>query len=414
MKLIELAKRTKDASFTIMNASTQDKNTILEAIANALQTHVQEILEANALDIEQAIAKETPENLIDRMRLDEQRMITIIEGVRQVKALADPIGELLHPHTLENGLRIAQMRVALGVVGMIYEARPNVTIDAAVLCLKTGNAVMLRGSKDILTSNQCIVSIMREAIHSCGFPKDILTLVEDTSHETATQFMKLNGYLDVLIPRGGAALIQNTVMNATVPLLETGTGNCHVYVDKDADFEKAYPIIINAKTQRTSVCNACESVLVHQAIADEFIPALLASLKSHGVIIHGDEQTCSYDQSILLATNDDYAKEYLALEISIKIVNDVTEAITHINAYSTHHSDVIISEKRDAVLAFLQQVDSACVYANASSRYSDGFEFGLGAEIGISTQKLHARGPMGLEALTSLKYLIQGNGQTRP
>lgn len=414
MELLELAKITKQASFTIMNAATETKNEILGKIADGLENRCDEILEANQIDLQIARERNTPDNLLDRMALDEKRIAGIVEGVRQVAKLEDPVGEIINPHVLENGLKIAQMRVALGVVGMIYEARPNVTVDAAVLCLKAGNAVMLRGSKDILNSSKKLVEIMQDAIISCGLPAEIISLVEDTSHETATAFMRLNGYLDVLIPRGGASLIQNCVMHATVPLLETGTGNCHVYVDKDADFAKAYPIIMNAKTQRTSVCNACESILLHEAIVSEFAPELLHQLKEAKVIIHGDETIAALDDDVIVANEEDYGKEYLAMEISIKVVNDITEAITHINTYSTHHSETIMTENKEAIMQFLSQVDSACVYANASTRFSDGFEFGLGAEIGISTQKLHARGPMGLLALTTLKYVIQGSGQIRP
>lgn len=413
MTLIEIAKATKDASFEIMNASTQKKNDILEVIATSLKLHEHMILEANEKDMMIAKVQGTADNLIDRMMLNPDRLEAIIEGVRQVKELADPIGEILDPHTLENGLKIAQMRVALGVVGMIYEARPNVSVDATVLCLKTGNAVILRGSKDILNTNKVLVKIMKDALTTCGLSSDLINLIEDTSRETATQFMRLHDYLDVLIPRGGASLIQSCVENASVPLLETGTGNCHVYVDKEADFKKAYAIIQNAKTQRTSVCNACESILIHSDIVDSFIVELLENLKNANVIIHGDETICSYDSDVLLAQTEDYGKEYLALEISIKVVASLDEAIAHINQYSTHHSESIISEDREAIMNFLAQVDSACVYANASTRFSDGFVFGLGAEIGISTQKLHARGPMGLHALTSLKYLIQGTGQVR-
>lgn len=414
MELINLAKRVKEASFSIMNASSETKNEALEKIAVALSTHKDEILAANQKDIDLAQQQHMPENRIDRMRLDEERLLMIIEGVRQVQLLPDPVGELIAPHTLENGLKVAQMRVALGVVGMIYEARPNVSVDAAVLCLKAGNAVLLRGSKDILHSNKVLVSIMQEAISSCGFPKEIISLVEDVRHENAIAFMRLHGYLDVLIPRGGANLIKSCIENANVPLLETGTGNCHVYVDKYADVKKVIPIILNAKTQRTSVCNACESVLLHTDIVEKVAPVIVQELLAHKVIVHGDEQICKLHEDVRLATKEDYAKEYLAMEISIKCVSSLNEAIYHINHNSTHHSEAIISEDTDSIMQFLQQVDSACVYANASTRFSDGFEFGLGAEIGISTQKLHARGPMGLEALTSIKYIIQGNGQIRP
>ena len=415
MKTLEqLGNACKQASRQIMNADRNQKDALLRAITKQLEQDMPAILKANALDVENGKANGMNAGLLDRMLLNEARMQQIIEGVYQVCALPDPIGEITDMHTTENGLQIGTMRVALGVVGMIYEARPNVTVDAAVLSLKAGNAVMLRGSKDILQSNLVIVSSMRRAAAACGFCADIITLLEDTSRETATAFMKLNAYLDVLIPRGGAGLIANTVKNATVPVLETGTGNCHVYVDKDADTAKVIPIIINAKTQRTSVCNACESVLIHKDISDSFTQELLASLKQHHVKIHADSHICALDTDCIPATEEDYASEYLNLEISIKTVSTLEEAITHINTYSTHHSEAIISENYTSVKRFLKEVDSACVYANASTRFSDGFEFGLGAEIGISTQKLHARGPMGLQALTTKKYIILGEGQIRP
>lgn len=413
MTLQELAQKTKAASAAIMNADTQRKNHLLETIALRLEAATPAILAANKKDLEAGRTSGMQEGLLDRMMLDEKRMKQIITGIHQVISLADPIGEIQDMHTSENGLQIGKMRVALGVVGMIYEARPNVTVDAAILCLKAGNAVMLRGSKDILESNKQIVSIMQEALVSCGFDKYTICLLEDTSHACATAFMQLNGYLDVLIPRGGAGLIRNTIQHATVPVLETGTGNCHVYIDADADLKKALSIIINAKTSRTSVCNACESVLIHRGIRDSFIRTLLQKLTNHGVMIHGDMTICELHQECILATQEDYQKEYLDMEISIKMVNDIAEAITHINTYSTHHSETIVSENYTNVKKFMKEVDSACVYANASTRFSDGFEFGLGAEIGISTQKLHARGPMGLTALTTEKYIILGDGQIR-
>ena len=406
--LIRLGENARRAAGTLMVAAAPAKNAALEAIARTLEENAAEIFAANAEDI----AGIAP-NLLDRMLLDEKRLAGIVEGVRQVAALKDPIGEVLHAETLPNGLIVSQMRVPLGVVGMIYEARPNVTVDAAVLCLKSGNAVILRGSKDILRSNICLVKLMRQALTEAGLDPDCIALVEDPSRETATAFMKLSGYLDVLIPRGGAGLIRSTVENATVPVIETGTGNCHVYVDKDADLEKALPILMNAKTQRTSVCNACESLLIHRAVADVFGPAAVKALLEKGVVIHGDETAQTWDSRILPATEEDYYKEYLALELSVKVVDSAEEAIAHINKYSTKHSDCIVSENYTTVKKFLLGVDSACVYANASTRFSDGFEFGLGAEIGISTQKLHARGPMGLTALTTYKYVVLGEGQVR-
>ncbi len=411
--LIRLGENARRASAALMTASAPAKNAALESIARTLEENAAAIFAANAEDIAAGKAAGIAPNLLDRMLLDEKRLAGIVEGVRQVAALKDPIGEVLHAETLPNGLIVSQMRVPLGVVGMIYEARPNVTVDAAVLCLKSGNAVILRGSKDILRSNICLVGLMRQALAEAGLDPDCIALVEDPSRETATAFMKLSGYLDVLIPRGGAGLIRSTVENATVPVIETGTGNCHVYVDQDADLEKALPILLNAKTQRTSVCNACESLLIHRAVADIFGPRAVAALLEKGVVIHGDEIAQSWDSRILPATEEDYYKEYLALELSVKVVNSAEEAMAHINRYSTKHSDCIVSENYSTVKKFLLGVDSACVYANASTRFSDGFEFGLGAEIGISTQKLHARGPMGLAALTTYKYVVLGEGQVR-
>ena len=411
--LIRLGENARRASAALMTASAPAKNAALESIARTLEENAAAIFAANAEDIAAGKAAGIAPNLLDRMLLDEKRLAGIVEGVRQVAALKDPIGEVLHAETLPNGLIVSQMRVPLGVVGMIYEARPNVTVDAAVLCLKSGNAVILRGSKDILRSNICLVGLMRQALAEAGLDPDCIALVEDPSRETATAFMKLSGYLDVLIPRGGAGLIRSTVENATVPVIETGTGNCHVYVDQDADLKKALPILLNAKTQRTSVCNACESLLIHRAVADIFGPRAVAALLEKGVVIHGDEIAQSWDSRILPATEEDYYKEYLALELSVKVVDSAEEAMAHINRYSTKHSDCIVSENYSTVKKFLLGVDSACVYANASTRFSDGFEFGLGAEIGISTQKLHARGPMGLAALTTYKYVVLGEGQVR-
>ena len=411
--LIRLGENARRAAGSLMVAAAPAKNAALEAIARTLEENAAEIFAANAEDIAAGRAAGIAPNMLDRMLLDEKRLAGIVEGVRQVAALKDPIGEVLHAETLPNGLIVSQMRVPLGVVGMIYEARPNVTVDAAVLCLKSGNAVILRGSKDILRSNICLVKLMRQALTEAGLDPDCIALVEDPSRETATAFMKLSGYLDVLIPRGGAGLIRSTVENATVPVIETGTGNCHVYVDKDADLEKALPILMNAKTQRTSVCNACESLLIHRAVADAFGPAAVKALLEKGVVIHGDETARTWDSRILPAAEEDYYKEYLALELSVKVVDSAEEAIAHINKYSTKHSDCIVSENYTTVKKFLLGVDSACVYANASTRFSDGFEFGLGAEIGISTQKLHARGPMGLTALTTYKYVVLGEGQVR-
>lgn len=413
MELIELCKTVKNASKEIMNATTVQKNAVLESIAQEIEQHMDDILEANQKDIQEGISHQMNQGLIDRMSLTKERLTQIIVGVHQVKELPDPIGEIEDMKTTANALQIGKMRVALGVVGMIYEARPNVTVDAAILCLKAGNAVILRGSKDILQSNKVLVRLMRNALIKQHMNPDIITLLEDTSRETSNQLMRMNEYLDVLIPRGGASLIKTCVENASVPVLETGTGNCHVYVDKEANLKDALAIIVNAKTSRTSVCNACESVLFHKDVPDMFIKDVMDALKQHHVIIHADTHLCALDDTCIPATEEDYYKEYLDLEISLKKVDSLQEAIDHINTCSTHHSETIVSENYSNIQKFIKEVDSACVYANASTRFSDGFEFGLGAEIGISTQKLHARGPMGLKALTTQKYIILGNGQIR-
>ncbi|MEE0831547.1 MAG: glutamate-5-semialdehyde dehydrogenase [Longicatena sp.] len=413
LTLQQLGQNAKKASRMIMNASSNEKNAILNTMAELLKAKTSEIIEANQKDLELAHINQMPANLIDRMMLDEKRINGIIEGIYQVIALDDPIGEISDMHLTKTGLQVGKMRVALGVVGMIYEARPNVSVDAAILCLKSGNAVILRGSKDILNSNLKLVEIMREALKAHAFDENIISLLEDTSHECANEFMRLNEYLDVLIPRGGAKLIASVVKNASVPVLETGTGNCHTYIDASADMEKAMNIVINAKTQRTSVCNACESILIHRGVRDADIKPIIQALIDKNVVIHGDMTICELHNEVIPATNEDYAREYLDLEVSIKMVKSVEEAIEHINHYSTHHSETIVSENYTNIKKFLKEVDSACVYANASTRFSDGFEFGLGAEIGISTQKLHARGPMGLKALTCEKYIILGNGEIR-
>lgn len=411
-ELLQKGKACKDASYELMNLDTDAKNKILKSIAKSLKQAQDSILKENQKDIEQARKNKRPESFVDRLALDEKRLDQIVGGVHQVVSLPDPCNIVLDEWD-RSGLHFTKRSVPIGVIGMIYEARPNVSVDAASLCLKSGNVCFLRGSKDTIYSNIALVSAMKQGIIDAGYNEHFVELLTDTSRESATAFMKLTDYLDLLIPRGGANLIKSTVENASVPIIETGTGNCHVFVDKDADFQKAIDIIVNSKCQRVSVCNACESVLIHRDVVDVFTPLLVKTLKDKKVIMHGDETVCEYDADMIPASDEDYAKEYLDYEISIKIVNDITEAIYHINKYGTHHSDVVISENQDVVTQFLNQIDSAVVYANASSRFSDGEEFGFGAEIGISTQKIHARGPMGLSALTSYKYIVVGDGTIR-
>lgn len=412
MELLEKGKRCKEASFQLMRKNEAQKNDALAHICNQLELQRTLILTANQLDIEQAKQNAKPASFIDRLALDDSRLDAIIEGVKQVIQLADPCHKIIAQWD-RGDLHFIKKSVPIGVIGIIYEARPNVSVDAATLCLKSGNVCFLRGSSDTIHSNKALVKAMRDGLQDAGFPVDCIALLHDTSREMATQFMRLTQYLDLLIPRGGANLIKTTVENASVPIIETGTGNCHVYIDEDADIEKAIAITINAKTQRVSVCNACESILVHKNIADKALPSLIKELKKHNVIIHGCAITCRYDANIIAATNEDYACEYLNYEVSIKVVDTLEAAITHINTYNTKHSDVIVSENKESIELFFYSVDSACVYANASSRFSDGNEFGFGAEIGISTQKIHARGPMGLEALTSYKYTITGDRTIR-
>jgi glutamate-5-semialdehyde dehydrogenase len=351
--------------------------------------------------------------LIDRLALTEQRIEDMAEGLREIAALDDPIGEVLGMKTRPNGLRIGKKRVPLGVVGIIYESRPNVTADAFGLCFKTGNAVILRGGSDAIHSNQAITRAIKTGLRKAKLSQDLILLVEDTSREVVNEMMKMHGWIDVLIPRGGAGLIANVVANSTVPVIETGTGNCHVYVDETADIKMATDIIENAKTQRLGVCNACESLVIHSKIAEVALPKIVTKLKEHGVEIRGDERAQAISSEIIPATEEDWGTEYLDAIISVKIVDSIDEAITHINTYNTGHSESIITKDYDNALRFQDEIDAAAVYVNASTRFTDGFEFGFGAEIGISTQKLHARGPMGLEALTTTKYIIFGNGQIR-
>lgn len=414
MELERMGQLAKAASRSLMKLTQPEKNACLVTIARNLVDNTDKILEANAKDLENGIANNMPESLQDRLRLTKERIEGIAEGVRQVAALDDPVGEVLSMKSRPNGLMVGKKRVPLGVIGMIYESRPNVTVDAFSLCFKTGNAVILRGGSDCIYSNIVLVDIIKKSLEENHVTPDAVFLLEDTSRETATKMMQMNEYIDVLIPRGGAGLIRSVVQNATVPVIETGTGNCHVYIDATADVEMAVDIVKNAKMQRLGVCNACESLVIHKDIVDAVAPKIIATLKEKDCEIRGDEMMQSYDSYVIPATEEDYATEYLDKIISAKVVSSVDEAIEHINANSTGHSESIVTKDYDNAQRFLNEVDSAAVYVNASTRFTDGFEFGFGAEIGISTQKLHARGPMGLEALTTTKYIIYGNGQVRP
>ncbi|MGB4091951.1 MAG: glutamate-5-semialdehyde dehydrogenase [Ruminococcus flavefaciens] len=410
----ELGKKAKAAVAAAAGASTQQKNDALAAIAKALRDNKDTIIAENAKDIAAAQANGMTEAKQDRLKLDEKRIEGIAQGVEQLIALADPVGEVIGGGNRPNGLQIVKKRVPLGVIGIIFESRPNVTVDAAALCLKAGNVVILKGGKEAINSNICLGSIMRKALAETGLPEDIIQVVENTSRETTTELMKLNGYVDVIIPRGSANLIQAVVKNATVPVIETGAGNCHVYVDASADLDMAVEITDNAKTQRPSVCNAIESLLVHKDIAEKFLPMITDRFKEHDVKIYGCDRTIAVlGSGIEKATETEYATEFNDFIIAVKVVDDIDEAIAHIRKYSTGHSECIVTSSLANAQKFQNEVDAAAVYVNASTRFTDGGEFGFGAEIGISTQKLHARGPMGLTELTSVKYLINGNGQIR-
>lgn len=412
--IMELGARAKAAKSAIANADTRTKNAALYAIAQELDTQKESILQANALDVETAKKNGISPSMLDRLSLTEARIDGIRDAVLQLVELPDPVGRILEGWTVPNGLSIRKVTVPLGVVGMIYEARPNVTVDAATLCLKAGNAVMLRGGKEAFHSSRCLAQLMRAAVQKAGLPEDIITFVEQTDRETAAEMMRLNGFLDVLIPRGGAGLIQTVVKTATVPVIETGTGNCHIFVDETADLDSAVKIVYNAKTSRPSVCNAAESLLVHQSAAEQFLPMVKAALDQKAVQLYGCERTRAIlGEGVLPATEADYAAEYLDFKMSVKVVADISEAISHIAAYSTGHSEAIVTRDYANANRFTKEVDSAAVYVNASTRFTDGGEFGYGAEIGISTQKLHVRGPMGLNALTSSKFIVEGNGQIR-
>jgi glutamate-5-semialdehyde dehydrogenase len=396
----------------LATATRATKDAALHAMADALVAAAPQVLAANAEDVARAEAGGTPANIVDRLRLDQSRLEAMAQGLRDVAGLPDPVGEVLRGSTLANGLELRQVRVPFGVVGMIYEARPNVTADAAGICLKAGNAVLLRGSSSARSSNAAIVAAMRGALAGSGLPEDVVQLVPGETHDSVKALMRARGIVDVLIPRGGAGLIRSVVTESTVPVIETGVGNCHVYVDASADLEQALAIVMNAKTQRTSVCNAAESLLVHRDVADEFLPVVIEALQAAGVTIHGDPAFAEYDD-VVPATDEDHAAEYLAPELSAAVVPDVEGAIDHIRRFSSGHTEAIVARDQGTIRRFVAAVDSAAVLVNASTRFTDGGEFGFGAEIGISTQKLHARGPMGLPEMTSSKYVVVGDGHVR-
>lgn len=412
-KLMDQGKRAKEASRVVGQLSSLEKNKGLECAADNLIVRMDEIVAANKEDISQAVKQGISGALLDRLTLDEGRIKAMVEGIRQIVQLDDPVGETDQMKKRPNGLTIGKKRVPLGVVGIIYEARPNVTADAFALCLKTGNTTILRGGKEAIRTNMKIVEIIGEGLEQAGIPKEAIQLVEDTSRETSVEMMKMNDYLDVLIPRGGTGLIQSVIKNSTVPVIETGAGNCHVYIDEWADKDKAIAIAINAKTHRPGVCNAMETLIIHKEVAQDILPELVKKLQSLRVEVRGDAQVQAITPNITLASQEDWETEYLDNILAIKIVADIDEATRHITTYGTGHSEAIVTENYTRAQKFLDLVDAAAVYVNASTRFTDGSEFGFGAEIGISTQKLHARGPMGLRELTTSKYIIYGNGQIR-
>lgn len=414
MTIIEIGKRAKETAFALGQMSTPQKNKGLMAAAQALLAHADEIIEKNEIDMQRGRERGLKSGLLDRLQLNRSRIEGMADGIMQILNLEDPIGGVDEMKQRPNGLLIGRKRVPLGVVGVIYEARPNVTSDVFALCFKTGNAAILKGGSDAIESNKIIVSVIREALKEAGLPEDALQLIEATDHETTKEFMRCHKYVDVLIPRGSARLIQTVVENSTVPVIETGSGNCHIFVDESADLDMALDIIYNAKTQRIGVCNACESLVVHKAVVENLMPRLVARLADKAVEIRGDEAACAAASGIVTATEEDWGTEYLDYILSAKTVSNIDEAIAHINRYNTGHSEAIITKDYDHAQQFLNEVDAAAVYVNASTRFTDGNEFGFGAELGISTQKLHARGPMGLEALTTTKFIIYGNGQIRP
>ncbi len=407
-----VALRAREAAHELALATRATKDAALHAMADALVADTEGVLAANAEDVSAARESGTPDALVDRLSLDAGRVAGMADGLRDVAALPDPVGEVVRGSTLANGLELRQVRVPFGVVGIIYEARPNVTADAAGICLKSGNAVLLRGSSSARRSNTAIVAVLREAAERAGLPADVVQLVPGEGHEAAKALMRARGLVDVLIPRGGAGLIRSVVEESTVPVIETGVGNCHVYVDRDADLDRALAIVLNAKTHRPSVCNAAESLLVHADVAEAFVPRVVAALQDAGVTVHGDE-TFARQDGVVAATEEDHRAEYLSLDISASVVPDLEAAVRHIRTYSSGHTEAIVTGSQDAARRFTAAVDAAAVIVNASTRFTDGGEFGFGAEIGISTQKLHARGPMGLPEMTSTKYVVTGDGQVR-
>lgn len=411
--LILMGQKAKEASYELGVASPGQKNEALTFMAEELIKAKEEIIKANEIDRQNAIKKGITDALLDRLSLDDSRIEAMAQGLLDIVKLQDPVGEVTNMWQMPNGLQIGQKRVPIGVLGIIYESRPNVTSDAAGLCLKSGNAVILRGASDAINSNKAVAKALVAGIKRSGLPQDCVQLLEDTSRETAREMMRLNDYIDVLIPRGGAGLIKSVVQNATVPVIETGTGNCHIFVDETADLEMAKAIVLNAKVQRPGVCNAAEKLLVHESIANEFLPTIVKALRENGVEVRGCEKAQAIVDDIKVIEEPEWHQEYLDLIIAVKVVKDVDEAIKHINKYNTGHSESIVTESYKNSQKFLQRVDAAAVYVNASTRFTDGGEFGFGGEIGISTQKLHARGPMGLKELTTSKYIIFGDGQIR-
>jgi glutamate-5-semialdehyde dehydrogenase len=412
-ELILKGEKAKKASYKLANLSSLIKDDALKKMSELLIKEKAKILEANAIDVQNAVDRGIKGALIDRLTLNEKRIAAMAEGLLQVAALPDPVGEVVSMWKRPNGLQIGQKRVPIGVIGMIYEARPNVTVDAAGLCIKSGNAVILRGGSEAINSNKAIISVIDAALAEAGMPEGTVQLIEDTSRETVARMMKLNKYIDVLIPRGGEGLINSVVQNSTVPVIQTGTGNCHVYVDGDADLDMAERIIVNAKTSRPGVCNAAETMLVDEAVAREFLPKVLKTLQGLNVEIRGCERTRAIYSDCLPAVEEDWDKEYLDYILAVKVVGGIDEAIEHINRHGTKHSEAIVTTNYNKAQRFLNEIDAAAVYVNASTRFTDGGEFGFGAEIGISNQKLHARGPVGLKELTTIKYIIYGEGQIR-